>query len=301
MLTTPVEWKEFSLGDLTQDIITGGTPSTDHPEYYDGEIPWLTSTEIHQKYVDTPTRYITRLGLLNSSAAIAPKNSVLIALAGQGKTRGKVAYLKKNMAVNQSLAALVVNDLCTSDFLYYLLSSKYKSLREISSGDGARGGLNRSLLQSFRVKMPTNKDEQKAIARALKSMDDYADDIELLMEKKKGIRDGAQEELMSGEKRLRGFADSSEARNEWEWNSLRECVSEPLSYGINAPAAPYRLGCPRYLRITDITDDGRYSLVDQKSVIAKDSENYMLKEGDIVLARTGASISICGILDQGIH
>lgn len=206
MLTTPVEWKEFSLGDLTQDIITGGTPSTDHPEYYDGEIPWLTSTEIHQRYVSTPTRYITRLGLQNSSAAIAPKNSVLIALAGQGKTRGTVAYLKKDMALNQSLAALVVNDVCTSDFLFYLLSSKYNSLREISSGDGARGGLNRSLLQSFHVTLPTNKGEQKAIAGALKSMDDYADYIERLVVKKKGIRDGALEELMSGKKRLDGVA-----------------------------------------------------------------------------------------------
>ena len=130
------KWRECSINDITRTIITGGTPSTSRPEYYNGNIPWLSSTEIHQKHITKPTTYITELGLQNSSSKLAPKGSVLIALAGQGKTRGTAAYLMNEMALNQSLAALVTNDYCNSEFLYYLIESMYLPLRELSSGDG---------------------------------------------------------------------------------------------------------------------------------------------------------------------
>lgn len=104
------ERKDFSINDITREVITGGTPSTSRREYYGGNIPWLASAEIHQKRITKPTTYITELGLQNSSAKIAPEKSVLIALAGQGKTRGTAAYLTKPMALNQSLAALVTNE-----------------------------------------------------------------------------------------------------------------------------------------------------------------------------------------------
>ena len=92
------ERREYSINDITCEVITGGTPSTSRREYYGGNIPWLASTEIHQKRIAKPTTYITELGLQNSSAKIAPEKSVLIALAGQGKTRGTAAYLMKPMA-----------------------------------------------------------------------------------------------------------------------------------------------------------------------------------------------------------
>lgn len=72
-----------------------------------------------------PTTYITDFGLQNSSAKIASERSGLIALAGQGKTRGTVALLTKPMALNQSLAALVTNEKCHPEFLYYLIESMY--------------------------------------------------------------------------------------------------------------------------------------------------------------------------------
>lgn len=110
------ERKEYTISDITRTVITGGTPSTARQEYYGGNIPWLSSTEIHQKRIKKPTTYITDLGLQNSSAKIAPERSVLIALAGQGKTRGTAAYLTRPMALNQSLAALVTMKNATRSF-----------------------------------------------------------------------------------------------------------------------------------------------------------------------------------------
>lgn len=196
------EREEYSINDITHAVITGGTPSTAREEYYGGDIPWLASTEIHQKRITKPTTYITELGLNNSSAKIAPENSVLIALAGQGKTRGTAAFLTKPMALNQSLAALVTNEKCDPEFLYYLIESMYLPLRELSSGDGGRGGLNKKLIKGFLVKIPVDVNEQRAIADTLLAMDEEIRDLEREREKIIQIREGAMDDLLTGRVRL---------------------------------------------------------------------------------------------------
>lgn len=196
------ERKEYSISDITRTVITGGTPSTARQEYYGGNIPWLSSTEIHQKRIKKPTTYITDLGLQNSSAKIAPERSVLIALAGQGKTRGTAAYLTRPMALNQSLAALVTNEKCNPEFLYYLIESMYLSLRELSSGDGGRGGLNKKLIKGVTVTIPVDVAEQEAIADTLTAMDEEIEELEIERDKIIQIREGAMDDLLTGRVRL---------------------------------------------------------------------------------------------------
>lgn len=195
-------WEKVKVKLITQSILTGGTPSTNHREYYNGNIPWLASTEIHQRLIKTPTKYISQLGLENSSAKIAPKNSVLIALAGQGKTRGKAGFLTKSMAINQSLAALMTNDKCVCKFLYYVFDNMYSYLRELSSGDGGRGGLNKRLLGKIEIMIPTDIKEQQAIADTLTAMDDEIRELEEERSKMKEIREGAMDDLLTGRVRL---------------------------------------------------------------------------------------------------
>lgn len=197
------ERKEYAISDITRTVITGGTPSTARQEYYGGNIPWLSSTEIHQKRIKNPTTYITDLGLQNSSAKIAPERAVLIALAGQGKTRGTAAYLTRPMALNQSLAALVTNEKCNPEFLYYLIESMYLSLRELSSGDGGRGGLNKKLIKGVTVTIPIDVAEQEAIADTLTAMDDEIEALEAEREKMIQIREGAMDDLLTGRVRLK--------------------------------------------------------------------------------------------------
>ena len=196
------ERKEYTISDITRTVITGGTPSTARQEYYGGNIPWLSSTEIHQKRIKKPTTYITDLGLQNSSAKIAPERSVLIALAGQGKTRGTAAYLTRPMALNQSLAALVTNEKCNPEFLYYLIESMYLSLRELSSGDGGRGGLNKKLIRGVTVTIPVDVAEQEAIADTLTAMDEEIEELEIERDKIIQIREGAMDDLLTGRVRL---------------------------------------------------------------------------------------------------
>ena len=152
--------------------------------------------------LDRETTHITELGLANSSAKIAPADSVLIALAGQGKTRGTAAYLLRPMALNQSLAALVCNEKMSSKFLFYLMESMYLPLRELSSGDGGRGGLNKKLLRGVSIRIPSDVDEQKAIADVLTTMDEEITALEDERNKMIQIREGAMDDLLTGRVRL---------------------------------------------------------------------------------------------------
>ena len=197
------EWIESTIEDSTKEIITGGTPSTTVDKYWGGSIPWLASTEIHQKIITRATKNITNIGLNNSSAKMAPKDSVLIALAGQGKTRGTAAFLAYPMALNQSLAALVAADETDSKFLYYLIENMYLELRELSSGDGGRGGLNKTLIKNINIRLPREIKEQHAIAEVLTAMDEEIESLETEKEKMIQIKEGAMDDLLTGRVRLK--------------------------------------------------------------------------------------------------
>lgn len=141
---------------------------------------------------------------MNSSAKIAPQQSVLIALAGQGKTRGTAAYLMADMALNQSLAALVSAPNTASLFLLYAMERSYDSLREISSGDGGRGGLNKKLLKQYTVNVPSSIEEQKEISGILACMDDEIASLEAEYDKMQQIKAGMMDDLLTGRVRLIG-------------------------------------------------------------------------------------------------
>ena len=101
----PEDWKLKKIGDLAT-VTAGGTPSTKNKNYWGGEIPWMNSGEINLKRIKNVEGRITDEGLKNSSTKLIPIKSILMALAGQGKTRGKVAINEIKLCTNQSLAAI---------------------------------------------------------------------------------------------------------------------------------------------------------------------------------------------------
>jgi type I restriction enzyme S subunit len=122
MGSLPIGWHEYKINDLSQYVTAGATPSTKVNEYWDnGNIPWMSSGEINNRFIDSTEKFITEAGYKNSSTSLIPKNSVLMALAGQGKTRGKVAINKIELTTNQSLAAIIPNDKMNYKYLFYNL------------------------------------------------------------------------------------------------------------------------------------------------------------------------------------
>lgn len=202
----PEDWEVKRISDFTS-IITGGTPSTQRPEYWGGSIMWMSSGELNKKFVFDVKGRITTEGLLNSSTRIIPPFCVLIGLAGQGKTRGTAAYNYISLCTNQSIAAILPNDKYNSLYLYYVVDSKYEYLRLLSSGDGGRGGLNKNLLNSLEISFPKTIAEQQAIAEALSDIDGLIAAVDKKIAKKRLIKQGAMQQLLTGKKRLPGFSD----------------------------------------------------------------------------------------------
>ena len=164
-------WEEKCIDEIAE-CIAGATPDTKKNEYWEnGTIPWMSSGEVNKKYVYETDRTITQLGYKKCSTKMIPVNTVVIALAGQGKTRGTVALTKIELCTNQSLCAIINKSEYNSEYLFHYLSSQYQELRKISSGgDASRGGLNLKLVGSYRVPPPCKAEQQK-IADCLSSMD----------------------------------------------------------------------------------------------------------------------------------
>ena len=154
------QWALKKIKDITQ-LSTGATPKTSKIEFWGGDIRWMSSGELNLKHIYEVEGRITRLGYDSASTKMLPKNCILIGLAGQGKTRGTCAINHIELCTNQSIGAIWPSKIFNSLFLYYNIDSRYKELRELSSGDGGRGGLNLPLIGSLRVPFCSLKEQSK--------------------------------------------------------------------------------------------------------------------------------------------
>jgi type I restriction enzyme S subunit len=145
---------------------SGGTPDKTNLGYWqDGVIPWLNSGAVNDRLISEPSTFITAEAFANSSAKWVPTGALVMALAGQGKTKGMVAQLGIPSTCNQSMAAIVPNPKLNARFLFWWLDSNYQSIRNLAGGD-LRDGLNLELVGDIPlpvVPLP----EQTAIAEFL--------------------------------------------------------------------------------------------------------------------------------------
>jgi restriction endonuclease S subunit len=155
----PEGWDKSHLKWMSK-LFAGGTPDKANLKYWEnGTIPWLASGEVNQEIVKYPTTYITNIGFKNSSARWIEKDSLIVALAGQGKTKGMVAYLDISTTGNQSLAAVITNkERLFTKYLFFYLMAAYKELRGVS-GEGQRDGLNLQKLGDIDICIPSIEEQ----------------------------------------------------------------------------------------------------------------------------------------------
>lgn len=152
-----------SIKELT-DVISGGTPSRDISEYWDsGIIPWVKTTELQNNMIVETEEYITEMGLNNSSAKIVPPGTVLIAMYGQGKTRGMTAYLGIEACTNQACACILPSDKINQTFLWQFLILSYDNLRDKAKG-GNQPNLNGNIIKNYPVLCPPKELQQRFAA-----------------------------------------------------------------------------------------------------------------------------------------
>lgn len=197
-------WERKRIGEFT-GCVAGGTPSTTVPEYWNGDVRWMTSGELNLKVVRDVEGRITREGVSHSAAQLLPANCVLVGLAGQGKTRGTVAINLVPLTTNQSVAAVLPDARFNPRFLYYNLDMRYEEVRGMSTGAAGRGGLNLSIIKTISVPFP-EVEEQDAIAAVLSDMDSEIDALMFRRAKVRDIKFAMMQSLLSGRVRLNAGA-----------------------------------------------------------------------------------------------
>lgn len=265
--------KEYKKIEEFAKVITGGTPSTKIKEYWDeGTIPWIQSGSCKGELVLYPDKYITQLGLEKSSARVMPINTILIALTGA--TTGKVGLLGIEACANQSVTGIIPNDNYNSIYLFYYLKSIRKQVLNDSYG-GAQQHISQKYVKEILVPFPAidiqNKiaEELFAIEEALKNKSQTIIDLDEIINSK-------FDEILSSEEVEKMF--------------LKDIAIGKGEYGSGEPSIRIKSPEYRYIRITDILDNGE--LGDDIVTINNVGKNlkYKLEDYDFLFARTGATV-----------
>lgn len=211
----PSGWKLTTLEEIAS-VSSGGTPSRNTPEYWNGDIPWVTTAEVKFNTITDTAEKISSQGLENSSAKLFPINTILMAMYGQGKTRGQVAKLGIKATTNQACAAIVLEKNHDVDYYFQFLMSRYESIREMSNS-GGQENLSGGIVKSIQVPVPPLP-EQKKIAQILSTWDKAITTTEQLIANSQQQKKALMQQLLTGKKRL---LDDNGVRFSGEWEKVK--------------------------------------------------------------------------------
>lgn len=237
----PEGWNIKPLSEIAK-VTSGGTPSRTKPEYWkNGTVPWIRTTDVQNciLYPEDTQEYISEQGLENSSAKLVPIGTILLAMIGQGKTRGQVALLKFEASTNQNSAAIILNSDQEPDFHFNFLLSQYEKIRGMSNSAG-QSNLSGALVKAIKVPVPPLL-EQKKIAQILSTWDKAITTTEQLLANSLQQKKALMQQLLTGKKRL---LDNNGIRFSGNWKKVE--LGELLDY---------KQPTPYLVRSTDYSND----------------------------------------------
>lgn len=199
----PEGWSVKKLGEMGK-FVSGGTPDTEKPEYWNGDIIWLTPSEITKlptRFVSDSERKITRAGLKNSSAVLLPVGSLIICTRA---TVGDCCINIKEVSTNQGFKNLIPEN-SNIDFLYYLISSHKTDLIRKACGSTFLE-ISKHDIEKLKYSVPSLSEQEK-IAEILGTWDLAIEKLTALIEQKKLLKKGLMQRLLTGKQRLSGFSE----------------------------------------------------------------------------------------------
>lgn len=168
LLSLGARYGEVKIGEVVAAAFAGGTPSRDRPEFYGGDIPWLKSGEVESDSIITASEFITDAGLRGSSAKMVPPGATVVAMYGQGDTKGRAGFVSAPISTNQAVLALVPADnVIVPRFLLHAVRSKTNDLRHRAVGS-SQPNLSKGLVLTQAIPMPDSLADQ---AQALVAID----------------------------------------------------------------------------------------------------------------------------------
>ncbi|WP_138204149.1 restriction endonuclease subunit S [Haloimpatiens lingqiaonensis] len=281
----PEEWEVRKLKELGESII-GLTYSPDDLVDEDGVLVLRSSNIKENRLVFNNNKYVNKK---IPEKLITKENDILICSRNGSKDLiGKCALIDKSAVGNSFGAFMTIYRGQHNKFLFQVFNS-YMLKRQIYNNLGATiNQITTDNLNNFKVPFPSLKEQQK-IAEILSTVDSQIDDTDKLIEKTKELKKGLMQRLLTkgiGHTEFKK-TEIGEIPVEWEVKNLLNLSLTKGEYGIGASATEYVQGKPRYLRITDIGEDSRLLNNEIRGFEESEYENFILKQGDIVFARTG--------------
>lgn len=284
----PVDWEMVRFKKIATAFYNGGTPDTTNKDYWNGSIPWITGADFENQKVKTIRKYITPDGVKNSATNVIPKGNLLIV------TRtgvGKLAIAPFDIAISQDITGVILDSQKASpEFIYWYLDFISSKLKSTIQGTSINGLL-RTDLEEIDLPLPIVA-EQKIIAGILTTADEAIEKTDQIIEKTKESKKGLMQKLLTrgiGHKKFKK-TEIGEIPIEWEVVRLGDLCHGQPEYGANVPSIDMDKSLPRYIRITDITEDGKLLKSTWQSIKREFAEPYILKEGDFLFARSGATV-----------
>ncbi|MGG4403277.1 restriction endonuclease subunit S [Paenibacillus amylolyticus] len=216
-------WEQRELSDVAQ-ISSGGTPNRKKSSYWNGTVPWVTTAEVNYSLITDTNEKITLEGLNSSSAKLLPIGTILMAMYGQGKTRGKVAILGIEATTNQANANIVVTPIVNNLFIYYQLEKQYEILRNLAN-EGGQANLSLGIIKNIPMFVSSNLSEQEKIGDLFKQFDHLITLHQRKLDNAKKLKAGFLQKMFprNGESfpeiRFPGFTDA------WEQRQLNEYLT----------------------------------------------------------------------------
>jgi type I restriction enzyme, S subunit len=200
--TLPEGWTWASVDQLG-DVGTGATPKRDKAAYWnDGDVPWVTSSVVNGDYVDEASEFVTKLALAETNLTLYPIGTLLIAMYGEGKTRGKCTELRIPACTNQALAALQL-DSSIRGYLRHFLELNYEEMRKFASG-GVQPNLNLSLVRAVCVPLPPLAEQNRIVAevdRHLSIIREVEAEVDTNLQRAQALRQSVLQKAFFGEQK----------------------------------------------------------------------------------------------------
>tara|TARA_Y100000034_G_scaffold129314_1_gene185540 strand:- start:2206 stop:3540 length:1335 start_codon:yes stop_codon:yes gene_type:complete len=167
----PEHWNTGSLG-FYGSVTSGSTPDRNNETYWDGNIPWIKTGEIKYNTITFAEEKVTEKALLDSSIKLSPKGTILMAMYGQGNTRGRVAILGIDATYNQACAAITVDKRLTNTFLFYFYIAAYDYLR-LEGNLTSQTNLNAEIIKKFKIVIPPVNEQKDIVEYIEKKLQKY--------------------------------------------------------------------------------------------------------------------------------
>lgn len=291
----PEEWEIGYFGDVLCTFSAGATPYRGIPDYYNGKINWISSGELNYNVIYDTIEHISEEALRNTNLCLHAPGTFLMAITGLEATgtRGKCAFVGAPSATNQSCLAINGTNKMDIKYLYWYYRMYGDYLAFKYSQGTKQQSFTATIVKNLPITYPKQVIEQHHIASALTSIDNLIASLGKLIEKKKNIKQGAMQQLLTGKTRLKGFTEP------WVYRKISE-IATTSSGGTPSRSIPnYYYGDIKWFTTTELKDNYLYDSVEHITREAlNNSSAKMFSANTILMAMYGATIGKLGVLKE---